>query len=511
MNRESAPRPRPLRRAVLRSAALCGLLLLVAAGPLAAQATTQEPASPGPPPAAPQTPTAAFPKGEIVDPVTTLADSEETYALYLPSNYTSERRRPVLLVFDPRSRGKAAADLFRAAAETYGWVVVSSNNTASDGPMEPNTRAVNALLSEVEHRFASDLQRVYLAGFSGTARVAWAVALGLPHAVAGVIVASGGFPPAAPPTADLPFAVFGTAGTTDFNYQEMQTVADRLEALGRPYRNEVFDGPHSWPPAELCAEAVAWMELQAMKTGRAPRDEAVIDRLLADWLGAARSLAAAGKPVEAWHRFDEVARDFAGLRDVAEAREEAERLKASAAVADHLAQRGQAAAWEEGRRREVGEIVGPLQARGSIPGPQLKARGEELIHKLQRTAADGPESEQGLAARRVLAMFGSFLSFYLPRDFLARGDYARAIMPLELAVEIRDDNPTAWYNLACAHARGGSKKRALEALERAVRAGFTDRAHIESDDDLASLRREKRYQEIVGGLPAKGEPAADSE
>ena len=210
-----------------------------------------------------------------------------------------------------------------------------------------------------------------------------------------------------------------------------------------------------------------------MKGGRAPRDEAVIDRLLGDWLGGARSLAAAGKPFAAWHRFDEVARDFAGLRDVSEAREAAEQLKALAPVADRLAQRGQITSWEEARRREVGEIVGPLQARGSIPGPQLKARGEELIHKLQRAAADGPESEQALAARRVCAVFGSFLSFYLPRDFLARGDYARAIMPLELAVEIRDDNPTAWYNLACAHAQG----RLEEARPQGPRAGGAGRLH----------------------------------
>ena len=145
-------------------------------------------------------------------------------------------------------------------------------------------------------------------------------------------------------------------------------MADKLEALDRPYRNEVFDGPHSWPPEELCGEAVAWMELQAMKTGRAPRDETVIDRLLGDWLGKARSLAAAGKPFEAWHRFDDVARDFAGLRDIGKAREAAERLKASAPVADRLAQRAQVASWEEGRRREVGgDRRPPARREGASP------------------------------------------------------------------------------------------------------------------------------------------------
>ena len=230
-----------------------------------------------------------------------------------------------------------------------------------------------------------------------------------------------------------------------------------------------------------------------MKTGRAPRDKAVIDRLLSGWLGEARSLATAGKPVEAEHRFSKVARDFAGLRNVGEARQAAERLRASAPVADQRARREQIASWEEARRREVGELIGTLQAPGSIPSPQVRARAEGMIRTLARTADEDPESEPALAARRVLELFYSFLSFYLPRDFLGRGEYSRAIMPLDLAVEIRDDNPVVWYNLACAHARAGSKKRALEALERAVRAGFTDRAHIEGDDDLAALREEKCY------------------
>ena len=242
MNRESAPRRRPLRRAVLRSAALCGLLLLVAAGRSPRRATTpEEPTSPGPPPAAPQTPTAAFPKGEIVDPVTTLADSEETYALYLPSNYTSERRRPVLLVFDPRSRGKAAADLFRAAAETYGWVVVSSNNTASDG------------------RRRADGQR---AAERGRAPLRLRPPAGLPGRFFGDgAVYLGGRPRPAPRGGGgdrrlgrLPAggAAHRRPAVRRLRHRRhhrlqlpggMQTVADKLEALGRPYRNEYSTAP----------------------------------------------------------------------------------------------------------------------------------------------------------------------------------------------------------------------------------------------------------------------------
>lgn len=472
-----------------RPAGLVALLLTLLAVPLAlAQSTTPPAAAPAATP---------FRRGEIVDPVPSLTDPEQSYALYLPSTYSIDRRWPILFILDARGRGEMAAELFREGAETYGWIVFSSNNSASDGPWEPNERVIRALLADADRRFAVDPRRAYVAGFSGTARGAWAIGLGLPDAVAGVIAASGGSPQGAPPAADLPFAVFATAGAADFNYQEMRTVAERLDALGLPHRLAIFAGRHGWPPPEDCAEAVAWLELQAMRTGRRPRDEALVEALFVRWLERARAAEADGDPLAAYERFREVARDFAGLRDVAAARAAAERLAASEAVTSGQAARRRAAGWEEARRRQVGELVAALQAPGQIPSPQVGTRAEALIRNLNRQAGAESDPHQAAAARRVLEHFFSLLSFYLPRDFLARGDHARALIPLALAVEIREDNPWVWYNLACAEARAGSKRRALDALERAVGAGFADRAHLEADDDLAPLRADERFREIV--------------
>jgi hypothetical protein len=104
-------------------------------------------------------------RGEIVDPVTSLSDPEQSYALYLPTAYDPGRRWPVLLVLDARGRGKLAAEVFEGAAERYGWIVLSSNGSRSDDTMEPNERAFRALLGDAERRFAVDPRRFYLAGF----------------------------------------------------------------------------------------------------------------------------------------------------------------------------------------------------------------------------------------------------------------------------------------------------------------------------------------------------------
>jgi len=115
-------------------------------------------------------------QGKIVDGVACAADPSITYAYYLPSRYTADQRWPILFVFDPRRRGAFAAELFRDAAERYGWIIVSSNNTESDAEARPSVHAIETTLPDAQKRFSVDTRRIYLAGFSGTAIMAWAVA-----------------------------------------------------------------------------------------------------------------------------------------------------------------------------------------------------------------------------------------------------------------------------------------------------------------------------------------------
>src|SRR5262245_31514191 len=53
----------------------------------------------------------------------------ESYALYLPLNFSTNRQWPIVYVFDPLARGEAAAEVVRPAAEKFGYIVAASNNS----------------------------------------------------------------------------------------------------------------------------------------------------------------------------------------------------------------------------------------------------------------------------------------------------------------------------------------------------------------------------------------------
>jgi hypothetical protein len=59
------------------------------------------------------------------------------------------------------------------------------------------------------------------------------------------------------------------------------------------------------------------------------------------------------------------------------------------------------------------------------------------------------------------------------------------------------DASDPWYDLACIDATTGHKNEALDDLDKAVKAGFTDAQELRIQEDLKSLRSDPRFASIV--------------
>ena len=250
-----------------------------------------------------------LPKGRIIDDLKCQADATQSYALYLPSNYTPDKKWSVLMAFDARARGRTPVERYQAAAEKFGYIVAGSNNS-KNGPARVSMMAAKAMEADLEARFSIDPKRMYAAGQSGGARFAIDLVGSSKGQFAGVIASSAGFPPSMGTELELPYVVFGTAGTEDFNYLELRRMERSVKTA---HRVKVFVGEHTWLPSELAVEALEWLELQAMRTGTRAKDDAMIDRMFA----ARKAELAAMKDLgEIYYANRDMATDFKGLRDV---------------------------------------------------------------------------------------------------------------------------------------------------------------------------------------------------
>jgi predicted esterase len=346
-------------------------------------------------------------RGEIVDGNITPSNGAISYAYYLPRDYTPDRAWPVLYVFDPRQRGAFAAGLFRDAAEEFGWILVSSNNTRSDSNTEMNVPALEATLPAARQRFAIDSRREYAAGFSGTAILAWALAA-TSNELAGIIGCSGR--PIEGSGYRIPFLWFGAAGNRDFNYLDTLEIERGLTAAKGAHQLEVFDGAHRWAPPEVLRRGIEWMEIEAMKRGSRGRDDAIMERAHRLQIELART---DGDPLASLRRYEAVIRTFEGLLDVSGARKAESELLASKQFARARDEAARAEQLERAQLRRLGPVFGELLRRDDPPQAPAIAHALD-VPRLKKLAAQG--SYGGLAAQRVLEAIYVQLNFYLPQQ-----------------------------------------------------------------------------------------------
>src|ERR1700722_466491 len=118
-----------------------------------------------------------LPRGQIIDDVKCAAHPEQSYALYLPSNYSPQHAWPVIFAFDPRANGRSPVVQYQAAAEKYGYIIAGSKNSRN-GPARVSMTAAQAMLEDLNSRFSIDSKRMYVAGHSGGARFSMDLAMG---------------------------------------------------------------------------------------------------------------------------------------------------------------------------------------------------------------------------------------------------------------------------------------------------------------------------------------------
>jgi len=332
-----------------------------------------------------------LPRGTIIDEVKCANDATQSYALYLPSTYSADRKWSVLIGFHPGARGRAIVEKYRAAAEQYGYVLAASNNSRN-GPWEVSIAAVRAMMPDLGARFSLDEKRIYLTGHSGGARVAMQVALAN-KSIAGVIASSGGYPDSQP-RARVTFAVFSTAGNEDFNYIEMRMLDRKLTS---PHRLAVFEGGHTLPTDDVALEAIEWMEVQATKSGARRRDDVLIEQLAAK---RQRQIAASTNDTGTVHLLEAFVEDFSGLRDVTADVSRAKDLRKQRDVKKALEREHDA---DDEEARTISEFV-ELEA-GLVDSERRTQSLMTLRDRLSKLAkqAGGPDpSAERSQSRRVL-------------------------------------------------------------------------------------------------------------
>lgn len=428
----------------------------------------------------------ALPVGKIIPKVATQHDSKQTYALYLPTSYSSDKKSPILYVFSPTGNGHYPVKLFQKPAERFGWIVAGSNNSRN-GPWAPIQAALDAIWKDTHARFAINEERMYATGFSGGARVGFQLAL-VKKTFAGVLPCGAGFPNSGMrPKAGSKLLVCGMVGKRCFNYPEMLRMETALKALKMSHRLLIFDGGHTWPPPALAEEGVRFMELNHLcASGKAGEKDA--QKLLDEEIKVA----------------DELAEKRVTLHDGYVRYKYWEPLFKGTKRHEKLTGR---IAKTEARDEFKAETVAQNALKEVQAGLKKIKNDEEQFKQTLIRLKDFMLKHPGTsAADRVKTQLDA-----LPGRMVGGGyqlirmkRYKHALTYLGRALMIVPKEPDVHFLLAQVFAQTGEKAKACKSLEKAVALGLKKNQRIRTEPLLKPLHEEQAYKDLLGKLKKPG-------
>ena len=438
--------------------------------------------------------TSSIIKGKVIEKIVCAGNINQSYSIYLPSYYNSEKKWPVLYCFDPSARGSISVEQFKSAGEQYGYIIIGSNNS-QNGPNIPINDIVKNMVKDSQTKFSIDDTRVYAAGLSGGARIASLVANASKGYIVGVIACSGGFPPNLKPSHSIPFILFSTAGTEDFNFTELNQLHRTLDEFSIPNKLEIFEGGHVWAPEELTIQAIEWLEIQAMRMGKKAKNDTLIDKLLKKRLEKTKSDET--NLAYFYYEYASLVADFKGLRDISEFEKTLLKLKNSKELKQALKQQ------KEQEEQEKNTINQFLSLKANLSNLENRASSiQELKTLIQNTKKKADEKENSLERTLAKRELGFFLAniYEEATRLVSQKNYEFAVINFELALTARPTNPGLLYNLSFIYSLKGEKKKAIETLKKAIENGFKDIDEINNNKAFDSIREDTKFKKVVENI-----------
>jgi predicted esterase len=414
--------------------------------------------------------TISFRAGEVAERVLLMGQTEESFALYLPRSYNPQIPVPALFVFDPGARGHMGVETFKEAAETLGWIVIGSNDSRN-GPYERSFGQANRLFADVLSRFNIHGNHIYVAGFSGGARLVTTLAV-LSDQVRGVIACGAAFSPnpGQIPMVGANFSFAGIVGNRDMNFQEMRKAAGWLGKIELPHRMFFFDGGHRWPPRSQIERALNWMSFQTGAVSPALQPELYRDyfegeRILAD------SLYANGRYFESDREYQKLIEQFGGsfpmdsiwarLSEIRTLGEYGKQKKRDAALAEREATL---------RKRFSNRFRDDVDR--DPPTEKFSWWQREKTTLDAKLVASDMEGENNLGARIYNFLFA--MSFEASQQWRRENQYDKSRYCARLLTVLFPENSYAQVRLAEEYALTNKPEEMIASLERAKEMGHAD-------------------------------------
>jgi len=430
-----------------------------------------------------------FPTGKVIDQVICKNNASQSYALYLPSTYSTEKKYPIIYAFDPHGTGKLPVSFYKELAEQYGYIIVGSNNSKNGTSWDESQIIASTLFTDAGNRLSINNQRIYLLGFSGGARVANALVANNGF-VAGVICCGAAAPAATGNITRNNYSFFGIVGSEDFNYTEMKKY-DLVDLAGHNIKHALitFDGKHEWPTKDIMADGFLWLELNEMRKNLTNKNDSLISNHFQPVLKQIELYQQKKQLFAVYELCRKTINFYDGLTDLSSVLASYKAVQASPEIDKQL--KLEEASW--GAEEQLKQYY-------------IKALQTENINwwnksisELRQKIKTDRDKNKVLMYKRTLS-FLSLAAYMQTSGALKQNNVPAADFYGQLYLLVDPTNNEADYLMASIFAKQGKTKEAVKSLSNAVKNKFTDISRLQSDSVFNEIKNTKEFEEVVKNI-----------
>lgn len=429
-----------------------------------------------------------------------IPNTSDTYTAYLPQQYGIEKKWPVIMVFSPDGDGAVAVEKFKESADRYGYVIAAANGI-TNGSYQENLLKARSFYTEVIKRFSIDKNGIYLAGFSGGARLAMSIAV-MSSQIKGVIACGASFSNVATyiPTENK-FFYIGMVGDQDFNYNEMLQAMDYLEQKKFDANLLVFSGGHQWPPNHYIDKAVRLATVKSINKNIRPNDQSSLHEFFEKELAFNQELIDDNLIYRAYNDMSVNAINYRFTIDKDSLKSLQKDIRKNK---DYRKQRN---AWNQARRIEVYKYMDYLTyLPQDVASGDLESMGywQQQVDSIKMNLLTSPTIEMKNLGVRLQGFLNiacsELISTYSGADQLDNRLYIAILQTL-----IDEKNYDAYLKVLNYTVQKSEYGMALYYLEQMLKNGFTETQLLDAQKGIVLLRIQPEYNELLEsyGLEAR--------
>lgn len=235
-------------------------------------------------------------KGVIIVDLIVNDTLSESFSLYLPTSFKTDKEWPVLFVFDMKSRGRQALSMFVSAAEEQEYILAASNNLNDSLSLSKNILISNRMFNRVFSILPIKKGGVYTAGYRDSGKFASLVPSFIKD-VSGVLSCSASVANREVLNSKKPYHFIGIVGKEDFMYSDMINNKNFLNKLKYPNQLLLHSNGEKWPESSYFNTALEYFKLAKMAKNTKEFDSAFVSKTYKRNILKANSFLSENKPL----------------------------------------------------------------------------------------------------------------------------------------------------------------------------------------------------------------------